>query len=163
MIYFSLSKISWQEYDARKTSYYDSRKTEVHLKSLQRSALSPLVTSFCTLLRGLGSCDLFPLHSLVTVIFPLRCQVAGESDGVAWKYLMSPFTAFLFITQTAQVKTSYFPFDIHQLRMLQVSEPTNLLQRSLTCSHRQMLQLCCEHHTDIVMALWSVLTWFLPE
>ena len=138
-------------------------KTEVHLKSLQRSALSPLVTSFCTLLRGLGSCDLFPLHSLIIVIFPLRCQVAGESDGVEWKYVMSPFTALLFITQTAQVKTSYFSFDIHQSLMLHVSGPTNLLQRSLTCSQRQMFQLCREHHTDIVMALWSVLSWFLPE
>lgn len=71
MIHFFLSKISWQEYDARQTSYYDSRKTEVHLKSLPRSALSPLVTSFCTLLRGLGSCDLFPHYSLRYLSFKM--------------------------------------------------------------------------------------------
>lgn len=154
MIHFFLSKISWQEYNAGQISYYDSRKTEVHLKSLQRSHLwwHLSVLSSEVLAHVIFS------RSIHYVIFPLRCQVAGESDVMAWNYIMSPFTAFLCMTQNSQVKIRYFPFDIHQLLMLQVSGPTNLLQRSFTCSKRQMFQLCCERHTDVVMVLWSVPT-----
>lgn len=132
MIYFFLSKISWQEYNAGQISYYDSRKTEVNLKNLQRSHLWWHLSVLSSEVLAHVIFFLF-IHYF---IFPLRCQVAGESDGVAWKYLMSPFTAFQCMTQDSQVKTSYFPFDIHQLLMLQVSGPTNLLQRYFTSSKR---------------------------
>lgn len=84
--------------------------------------------SFGTLLGFLGSCTFFHLH----FVFPLRCQTAWESDGVARKSPVNSRTMFLFnhnikITNQTQFLFLLWLSKLYILKNFKVKQ-RNLLQ-----------------------------------